>query len=159
MMAILISTSMADLAPGTKAPEFSAKNQDGKEIKSSDLKGKYVILYFYPKDDTPGCTKQACRFRDEYSKFKELGAEVFGVSKQDQKSHQKFKAKYKLPFDLLVDNDGTLAEKFDVKRLPIIGFHKRQTIVIGKDGTVLKFFPNADPTSNADEILELLKKN
>src|SRR4051812_23472017 len=86
------------LEPGQAAPEFSAKNQDGKTIKLSELKGKPVLMYFYPKDDTPGCTKEACSFRDEYAKFKQKGAVILGVSAQDEASHRKFREKYHLPF-------------------------------------------------------------
>src|SRR4051794_13306845 len=91
ILSLMGATPAIALEPGQQAPDFSAKNQDGKTIKLSELKGKPVLLYFYPKDDTPGCTKEACSFRDEYSKFKSKGAVVLGVSAQDEKSHQKFR--------------------------------------------------------------------
>src|SRR3989338_4863444 len=97
------------ISAGVPAPNFAAKNQDGKEMHLSDFKGKFVLIYFYPKDDTPGCTKEACDFRDSFTKVKKLNAVVLGVSRQEAASHKKFIAKHKLPFDLLVDHDGEIA--------------------------------------------------
>ncbi len=150
------------IKPGADAPAFSAKNQDGKTVNLKDLKGKPVLMFFYPKDDTPGCTKEACNFRDSYTKFKDLGTVILGVSRQDEASHQKFKAKHKLPFDLLVDKDGKLAESFGVSLMPAVGFHNRQSVLIGPDGKVAKFYNAVDPTQHSDETLkdiqELVKK-
>src|SRR6185369_13724231 len=106
------------LQAGQPAPDFSVKNQDGKVVSLTELQGKPVLMYFYPKDDTPGCTKEACNFRDEYSKFKQLGAVILGVSRQDEKSHQAFRSKYSIPFDLLIDNDGSLAKAFGITMVP-----------------------------------------
>lgn len=150
------SPAMA-IAPGQPAPDFTAKNQDGKEISLSSLKGKPVILFFYPKDDTPGCTKEVCNFRDEFSKFKKAGAVVLGISRQDEKSHQAFRAKHKLPFDLLVDQDGKLAESFGVATMQVVGFHKRQSILIGADGKVAMFYPDVDPVHHTAEVLKDLE--
>src|SRR5271154_2533365 len=113
---------------GEKAPDFTLPADDGTKITLSALKGSPVVIYFYPKDDTPGCTKEACSFRDEYSKFKKLGAVVLGVSRQDGKSHQAFREKYHLPFDLLIDVDGDISRAFGVGSMPVVGYHKRQSV-------------------------------
>src|SRR5258708_2385152 len=100
------------LEEGAKAPAFSLKDQHGATVKLSDLKGKHVVLYFYPKDDTPGCTKEACGFRDGHAKLAKAGAVVLGVSPQGEASHQKFAKKFSLPFPLLVDEDHAVADKY-----------------------------------------------
>lgn len=143
------------IAPGQPAPPVHAKNQDGKTIDFSDekYKGKFILVYFYPKDETPGCTTQACDLRDRYSKFKELNTVVFGVSRQDAKSHQKFIAHHKLPFDLLVDTDGKIGESFGVGSIPILGFSKRSSVLIGPDGKVLKFYESVDASKHAEMVL------
>lgn len=156
-MLTLTAFSLA-LKPGDTVPDFKAKNQDGIEVQLSHYKGKPVLLYFYPKDDTPGCTKEACQFRDKYSEFKKLGAVIFGISKQDEKSHQKFIKKHKIPFDLLIDSDGTIAESLGVETMPIIGFHKRQSVLIGPDGKMAKFYESVDPDKTADEVIKDLKE-
>jgi peroxiredoxin Q/BCP len=145
-------------SPGDPAPDFSAKNQDGKVVRLSDFKGKFVLIYFYPKDDTPGCTKEACAFRDVYSKIRQKNAVVFGVSRQDEKSHQEFRVKHKLPFDLLVDADGALAKSFDVGTIPMLGFAKRESILIGPDGKVVQVYKDVDPSAHARQILEDIDK-
>lgn len=153
---------LVGLSPGHAVPDFTAKNQDGKEIRLSDFKGKPVLIYFYPKDDTPGCTQEACTLRDDYSQFQKQGAVILGVSRQDEKSHQEFKKKYHLPFDLLVDPDGKIAESLGVGTMPIIGFHKRQSLLIGPDGKLSKFYSDVDPREHSRKVLEdivnLLKK-
>lgn len=146
------------IAPGEIAPEFSTKNQDGKTVTLSQFKGKPVLLYFYPKDDTPGCTKEACEFRDSYSELQSHGAVILGISKQDEASHRQFKAKYHLPFDLLVDGDGTIAQAYGVGTVPLLGFFKRQSVLIGPDGRVIRQYPSVDPAQHAHEVLEELKK-
>lgn len=157
LTATSLPTQAAPLEPGATVPEFSAPNQDGKLIKLSDFKGSPVLLYFYPKDETPGCTKQACSLRDEFAEFKKLGAVVLGISRQDQASHQEFKKKHKLPFDLLVDADGKIAEKLGVGTMPLIGFHKRQSLIVGKDGKLLKFIGDVDPDTHTAEVLKILR--
>jgi peroxiredoxin Q/BCP len=142
---------------GAPVPEFSAPNQDGKIIHLSDFKGSPVLLYFYPKDETPGCTRQACSLRDEFAQFKKIGAVVLGISRQDQASHQAFKKKHKLPFDLLVDADGKIADQLGVGTYPVVGFHKRQSLIIGKDGKLLKFLGDVDPATHTAEVLKILQ--
>ena len=157
MFMVTAAPALMGIAAGDAAPDFTAKNQDGKTIKLSEQKGKYVLLYFYPKDETPGCTKEACSFRDSYAEIKKLNAVIFGVSRQDEKSHQKFIAKHKLPFDLLVDSDGSIGESFGVKTMPVIGFLKRQSILISPEGKVIKFYGDVDPTKHVAEVIGDLK--
>jgi peroxiredoxin Q/BCP len=145
------------LRAGEAAPDFAAKNQDGKVVHLADFKGRPILLYFYPKDDTPGCTKEACSFRDEFEAFKKLGAVVLGVSGQDEKSHRAFRAKHRLPFDLLVDEDGALAKSYGIGTMFLIGLHKRRSVLIGPDGQVLKVYESVDPTTHATEVLKDLR--
>jgi peroxiredoxin Q/BCP len=154
VLALLFIPFLLALAPGANAPDFSAKNQDGKTIRLSDFKGKWLLIYFYPKDDTPGCKKEACSFRDEFSKIKKLNVSILGVSRQDEKSHQEFKSKYKLPFDLLVDKDGSLADSFGVGSIPILGMTQRQSILIGPDGKIIQFYKDVDPDTHAQQVMK-----
>jgi peroxiredoxin Q/BCP len=146
------------LAPGDVAPDFSAKNQNGKEIHLSDFKGQYVLIYFYPKDETPGCTKQACDLRDRHAQIKKLNTVVLGVSRQGADSHKKFIEKHKLPFDLLVDGDGSVGKALGVGSMPVIGFSDRSSLLIGPDGKVIHFYKDVDASKHADTVLEDLKK-
>lgn len=141
------------LAPGDTAPEFSLPNQDGNLVSLSGLKGKPVLLYFYPKDDTPGCTKEACQLRDNYKKFKAAGAVILGVSRQDAESHRDFRAKHKLPFDLLVDKDGKVAKAYGVGTLSGMDVFERKSALIGPDGKILKFYETVNPEVHATEVL------
>lgn len=150
---IPLITCLLGLSPGTMTPDFSAKNQDGKIVRLSEFKGKYVLLFFYPKDETPGCTKEVCSLRDSYAQIKALNTVVLGISRQDEKSHQGFIAKHKLPFDLLVDGDGSIAKSLGVATMPIVGFHKRQSLLIGPDGKVIKFYDSVDPEKHTAEVL------
>jgi thioredoxin-dependent peroxiredoxin len=143
---------------GSPAPDFSAKNQDNKVVKLSDHKGKFVLLFFYPKDQTSGCTKEACEFRDNYSTLKKMNTVVFGVSRQGAESHKEFIAKHTLPFDLLVDHDGSIAKAFGVGLMPIVGFHKRQSVLVGPDGKVVRFYDTVDPSTHVQEVMEDVKK-
>lgn len=147
---------------GKKAPAFSLKNQAGKTVKLADFAGRHVVLYFYPKDDTPGCTKEACGFRDEHTALKKAGAVVLGVSPDDEKRHTKFIDKYSLPFDLLADVDHAVAEKYGAwgekslygkKYLGII----RCTFLIGPDGKVKKVWPKVKVDGHAGEVLAALE--
>ncbi len=151
--AIVMSVILAGLEPGTAAPDVSAPNQDGKLVKLSDFKGSPVLLFFYPKDDTPGCTKEACALRDAYTKYQKQGIVILGVSKQDPASHKAFIEKHKLPFDLLADEDGSVAKAFDVKRVPLFGWFKRQSVLLDADHKVVKFFDDVDPNKHAEEVL------
>jgi peroxiredoxin Q/BCP len=153
----LFMLSTLGLKNGDLIPSFSISNQDGKIVQISDFKGHPVILFFYPKDETSGCTKEVCSFRDRFAEFKKNGAVVLGVSRQAASSHKKFQSHYQLPFDLLVDSDGSLAKSLGVDTIPIIGLHKRQTLLIDKTGRLFKFYENVDPEQHVSQILEDLK--
>lgn len=149
------------LKEGDVAPAFSAATNGGGKASLADFKGTNVVLYFYPKDDTPGCTKEACAFRDNFSELKERGVVVLGVSTDPVKSHDKFVDKFKLPFPLLADEDrkivlayGVWGEKSFMGR-KYIGTH-RVTFLIGPDGRIKKIWPQVKPDEHVQEILEAL---
>jgi thioredoxin-dependent peroxiredoxin len=147
------------LKEGTVAPAFTAKNADGETVRLKDLRGQKVVLYFYPKDDTPGCTKEACSFRDAFSDFKRRGIEVLGVSVDSEASHKKFAAKYKLPFTLLADPGHAIADAYGVygeKKFmgrTYMGV-KRITFLIDEKGKVKKVFEKVKPEEHAQEVLQ-----
>jgi thioredoxin-dependent peroxiredoxin len=140
------------IAEGTTAPDFEAQTDDGRTVKLSELRGKPVVLYFYPKDDTPGCTAQACGIRDSYGEFRQRGIEIFGVSADDADSHRAFREKYQLPFPLLVDESRELRDAFGIATSER-GSYKRSTVVIDGDGNVAKVLKNVDPATHADDVL------
>jgi peroxiredoxin Q/BCP len=150
------------LTVGTPAPEFTTTDQDGKTRSLSDFKGKKVLLYFYPKDNTPGCTKEACGFRDHFGEFRRLGVEILGVSIDSEKSHRSFMQKYALPFTLLTDPDKRLVELYGVwgekKRYgrTYMGTN-RVTYLIDEAGTISAVFPTVKPAAHAEEILAMLQ--
>lgn len=146
----------ATLKEGDAAPDVEMTLQDGKKVKLSSLKGQYVALYFYPKDQTQGCTVEAQNFRDRFDELKKAGITVIGVSAQDAASHKAFIEKEKLPFDLAIDQDKTLARAFGVRLLGA-GLHSRQTFLIGKDGKVKKIWRDVTPKDHADEVLSAAK--
>jgi thioredoxin-dependent peroxiredoxin len=147
---------------GKKAPDFSLPDQDGVTRKLSDYRGKPVVLYFYPKDDTPGCTKEACSFRDSFAEYREAGIEVLGVSIDDENSHRKFRDKYELPFTLLSDKDKKVVEKYGVwvektnygKKYMGIA---RKTFLIDKHGIVTYIFDKVNTEGHASEVMEKLE--
>jgi peroxiredoxin Q/BCP len=147
---------------GKPAPDFELKSDSGESVKLSDLRGKQVVLYFYPKDDTPGCTKQACGIRDAYAEFEQAGAVVLGVSPDNERSHVKFKEKFGLPFPLLADQDHHVAEAYGVwgeKKYmgrTYLGI-ERSTFVIDADGTVKKIMRKVKPDTHADDVLATLR--
>ncbi len=149
---------MALLEVGDKAPAFKTTNQDGEKVSLGDFKGKKVILYFYPKDDTPGCTKEACSFRDGWSKFRKTGVAVLGVSVDDEKSHRRFADKFSLPFPLLADTDKSIVKAYGVwgeKSMygrKYMGTH-RVTYLIDEKGRIAAVWPKVKPDGHADEIL------
>ena len=153
---------MADLREGEPAPDFTLPADDGREVTLSSFRGKPVVLYFYPKDDTPGCTTQACGIRDVYGELQREGAVVLGVSPDDERSHVKFKEKYDLPFTLLADPDHTVAEQYGVwgeKKYmgrTYMGVD-RSTFVIDADGNVKRVMHKVKPDTHADEVLETLR--
>jgi peroxiredoxin Q/BCP len=151
------------LTEGSMAPDFQLKDGEGNLHKLSDYLGQTVIVYFYPKDDTPGCTKEACSFRDSYQDFKTAGVEVIGISPDSESSHLKFIDKYKLPFTLLSDPDHAVCEAFGVWGLKKFMGREyegvfRTTFVIGPDGTVKHVFEKVKPSEHSQEVLaEVIK--
>jgi peroxiredoxin Q/BCP len=146
---------------GKPAPDFELKSDSGDHVKLSSLRGKPVVLYFYPKDDTPGCTTQACGIRDVYSDFRERGAVVLGVSPDDEASHVRFKEKYSLPFTLLADPDHVVADEYGVwKERNLYGKKsmgiERSTFVIDADGNVAKAMRRVKPDTHAADVLAAL---
>jgi peroxiredoxin Q/BCP len=143
------------IAEGQPAPDLELETDDGRTFRLSQLRGKPVVLYFYPKDDTPGCTVQACGVRDAYDSFRDRGIEVFGISVDDADSHQAFREKYDLPFPLLVDRDRALGTALDIDLIaPDKPFYKRSTVVIAADGTVARSLPDVDPSTHAELVLD-----
>jgi len=153
---------MEELKEGDPAPNFTANDQDGKTVSLTDFRGKDVILYFYPKDDTPGCTAESCDFRDNYQYLSSQGFEVIGVSVDDEKSHQKFKSKYQLPFTLLADTDKQIVSDYGVwgeKNLygkKYLGTF-RKTFVIDKEGKLRKIIDKVDTKNSSQQVLDLIK--
>jgi peroxiredoxin Q/BCP len=138
---------------GKPAPDFELETDEGGTVRLSDLRGKPVVLYCYPEDNTSGCTKQACAFRDVYSEFRERGAVVLGVSPDSVASHRRFKEKYRLPFPLLADPDHDVAERYGAWREKLV----RSTFVIDPDGTVARAMYGVNPERNPGEVLEALQ--
>jgi thioredoxin-dependent peroxiredoxin len=138
------------LSVGTKAPNFTVKDTNGNTVTLADYAGKTVVLYFYPKDDTPGCTKEACSFRDYYADYQGKDITVFGVSMDDEASHQRFTEKFNLPFPLLADINGELTKAYDVDGG---GYSKRVTYVIGGDGSIVKVYNSVKTDTHATDIL------
>src|SRR5437762_6297686 len=147
------------LKEGSTAPAFKTTDGEGRSISLKDFRGQKVVLYFYPKDDTPGCTKEACSFRDAFSKFKKQGIAVLGVSPDSEASHKKFTAKYKLPFTLLADTDRAIAEAYGVwgeKKFmgrTYMGVY-RTTFLIDEKGKIKKVFDKVKPEDHAGEVLD-----
>ena len=139
------------LSVGTDAPAFTAKDTNGNTVSLSDFTGKKVVLYFYPKDDTPGCTKQACSFRDSYADYQNKGMVVLGVSKDDEASHQKFTEKFNLPFPLLADVDGSIIKAYGVEGSS--GYAQRVTYVIDENGKIAHVDSSVKTESHANDIL------
>ncbi|AKD56581.1 thioredoxin-dependent thiol peroxidase [Spirosoma radiotolerans] len=143
---------------GDLAPDFTSTDQNGQPIKLSDYRGKKVVLYFYPKDNTPGCTAQACSLRDSYADLRAAGYEVLGVSIDDQKSHQKFISKFELPFTLIADTDRKVAEAYDVwKEKSMYGRTYmgtvRTTFLIDENGVITDIINKVDTKNHAEQIL------
>jgi len=143
---------------GDDAPDFSVKDQTGAEVKLSDWRGRRVVLYFYPKDDTPGCTKEACSLRDGYADFERENIKILGVSTDDEKSHQKFISKYELPFTLLADTDHAVADaygSYGEKKVMGKTYNGvlRKTFLIDAEGKIVKVFDKVKVEEHADEIL------
>ena len=151
------------LKAGDKAPPFALPSNEGRIVRLADLKGKPVVLYFYPKDDTPGCTKEACSFRDAWSEIQETGAVVLGVSPDDAASHEKFRTKYRLPFPLLSDPDHAVADAYGAWGEKSMYGRKyegilRTTFLIDGTGVVQRVFEKVRPEGHADEVLAAVQQ-
>jgi len=155
----LFGAAAQALSPGDSLPsDLAAKNQNGKLVSLASFHGQFVVVYFYPKDDTPGCTLEAQNFQADLNNFKNLNAVILGVSRQDEASHQKFIAKHSLKFDLLVDSDGKFSQAFGVGSIPVLGLTKRQSALIGPDGKLVRFYDSVNPKDHAKEVLKDIEK-
>ncbi len=149
------------LNPGDRAPDFTLLDGKGNSVSLQDFRGQRVVLYFYPRDNTPGCTKEACGFRDAYSEFTGQNVVILGVSTDDAKSHEKFTTKFDLPFPLLIDADGAMAATYDSYGLKkfmgkeYMGI-SRNTFVIGPDGKIEKIYQKVKPENHAQDILQAI---
>jgi peroxiredoxin Q/BCP len=153
---------MSALKEGDKAPGFTAKNQNGEAISLSDFKGKNLILYFYPKDDTPGCTAEACSYRDNYQSMLSKGFEVIGVSTDDEKSHKKFETKFSLPFPLIADTDKSIVEAYGVWAEKSMYGKKymgtvRKTFIIDSGGIIKKIIDKVDTQNSSQQVIDVLQ--
>lgn len=144
---------------GAPAPDFELRDQDGQLHSIEDYRGQWVALYFYPKDDTPGCTTEACEFRDNIFAFRNLNCQVLGISLDDEESHKDFAQKNSLPFPLLADTEGTTAVAYGVKTKMLgMTVAKRQTFLIDPDGNIAKHYAKVDPATHSKQILADLEK-
>jgi peroxiredoxin Q/BCP len=155
--------TMALLEAGRKAPDFTAKDQEGKTVTLEEYRGRKVIIYFYPKDDTPGCTKEACAFRDNFPNFNKVGVVVLGVSVDGEKAHRKFADKYELPFRLVADDDKSIVEAYGVWGLKkFMGREymgtSRVTYLIDEEGNIEKVWPKVKPETHPAELLDWLQQ-
>jgi len=149
--------------PGDLVEDFTLKNQDGNDVSLSDFKGSPVVLFFYPRADTPGCTIESCGFRDAFTKFKKAGIVVLGISRDTVKDQKKFKDKYDLPYDLLADDQMELINRYDLIKPKnmygkLVKGVKRTTYLIGPDQRLIHTFEDVKPEGHAEEVLTLLKK-
>jgi peroxiredoxin Q/BCP len=144
---------------GSAAPDFALLDQNGQTHRLSDFSGRWLVLYFYPRDDTPGCTREACRFRDDIGVLGNLGAAVVGVSVDSTGSHADFARKYQLPFPLLSDPDGRTAKAYDsLMNLGLVRFARRRTFIIAPDGRIAARFDKVDPARHAEEVARTLRR-
>ncbi len=152
------SNSSISLQIDQEAPDFTLKDGNHNTHSLYDYKGKYLVLYFYPKDDTPGCTKEACQFRDNSAQLRKLGAEVVGISIDSSDSHKKFTDKYHLPFPLLADTDGKVAESYHaLSNFLVAKIAKRHTFIIDPDSKVKKIYTNVNVSNHSQQIIDDLK--
>jgi len=154
VMGLFNSVSATELSVGQDAPDFELLDQSNKQHSLKSYRGKWVVLYFYPKDDTPGCTREACEFRDDIALLQGLDVHVLGVSIDTIASHEEFANKYSLQFPLLSDTDGVIAAKYgSLTKLGPVKFAKRHTFIINPDGKLAKIYRSVKPASHSDEIL------
>lgn len=152
------SVAIADVKTGEPAPEFVLADQYGKSHRLEDYRGKWLVLYFYPKDDTPGCTTEACNFRDDIFRIRDLDAEVVGISVDDTESHARFAEKHGLPFPLLSDDDASVAKNYgSLLSLGPIKIAKRHSFIIDPEGKIARIYRNVKPDKHSDEIIHDLR--
>jgi len=151
-----VTIARAMVEEGTQAPDFELTADSGEKVKLSDFRGKPVVLYFYPKSDTPGCTAQACGIRDAYGEFEQAGAVVLGVSSDKEAAQAKFKSKYGLPFTILADPDHEAGKAYGVEK-PDSAYFTRSTFIIDADGKIAKIMRNVDARKHADQVLGVLQ--
>jgi peroxiredoxin Q/BCP len=162
ILRLIFTDKMTTLKEGDMAPDFTAKDQNGKTVSLSDFRGKNVILYFYPKDDTPGCTAEACSFRDNYQSMLSKGFDVIGVSTDDEKSHKKFETKYSLPFTLIADTDKSIVEAYGLWVEKNMYGKKymgtaRTTFLINEAGIIDKVIEKVDTKNSSQQVIDLLQ--
>ena len=160
LLMVFNTNANEDLSAGMNAPDFVLVDQNNIERSLSDFKGEWVVLYFYPKDDTPGCTTEACSFRDNMEIIGKLNANILGVSVDSQESHKEFSEKYSLPFPILADVNGEVAKKYDSYG-SFVGFKyaSRHTFIINPSGKIHKVYKKVNPSKHASEVIEELKNN
>lgn len=159
---LAISPTLAeesDMQIGMPAPAFTLQDQNAVQRNLADYRGHWVVLYFYPKDDTPGCTTEACHFRDDYIEIKKLGADILGVSIDSEKSHAAFARKFSLPFPLLADKDGAVAKQYGALwGIWPVRFARRHTFLINPEGTIARIYRNVDPNKHSAELIAAIKE-
>lgn len=149
----------AELQPGMHPPDFQLNDQNGVSHRLSDYRGRWLVLYFYPRDDTPGCTEQACRFRDDVAHFRSMGAQVIGISVDSVDSHAQFAEKHGLPFPLLADEGGGTAKAYGALRnLGLIKLARRHTFIIDPDGRIARIYREVDPATHSEEVIAELAR-
>ncbi|MGV6859028.1 MAG: peroxiredoxin [bacterium] len=154
----MTSVSAAEIVEGAQAPDFVLQDQSGTEQRLSDYRGQWVVLYFYPKDDTPGCTAEACHFRDDIIQLRDLKARLFGISLDDRDSHEAFASRHSLPFPLLSDNDGRVAKAYGALfSLGPIKFARRYTFIVDPQGRIAKVYRSVKPKRHSQQIITDLK--
>ncbi|GJM08670.1 MAG: peroxiredoxin [Lysobacteraceae bacterium] len=157
LLAFSLAATAQQGLTGQLAPDFTLPDQDGQMHSLSDYRGKWLVMYFYPRDDTPGCTVEAQAFRDAKDQFDQKNTVILGVSTDDVESHQAFHSKYGLNFDLLADDDNTVTEAYDVLGgVALIRYAKRQTFIIDPEGNVVKHFEDVDPNTHVEQVMTAL---
>ena len=155
---LFFSVYAEDLKPGDPAPAFELRDQHGKWHQLADYQGQWLVLYFYPKDDTPGCTREACEFRDDFAVLRDMNAGLLGVSLDDVKSHKEFADKYHLPFPLLSDSSGEVARAYgSLWKLGPIRFARRHTFIIDPQGHIAKVYRSVVPKTHSDTVIQDLE--
>ncbi len=155
LVSLMVSASASELREGVAAPDFNLQDQSGTEHHLADYRGKWVVLYFYPKNDTPGCTAEACHFRDDILQIRSLEAQLFGVSLDSRESHEAFTEKYNLPFPLLSDADASVARAYGALfSLGPVKFARRHTFIIDPEGNIAKIYRSVKPKKHSQQIID-----